>query len=136
MARMHSIQIIPAHKKYSVRGPWLRRKVSALLRAERCPVPGLNIILTDSARLRSLNRRFRKKDRATDVLSFAFGEPEFLGEIYISLDRARSQARALGCAFPAELWRLVVHGLLHLLGHTHGRGAARRRMEKKELAYA
>jgi ssRNA-specific RNase YbeY (16S rRNA maturation enzyme) len=99
MARMHAIQIIPAHKKYSVKGPWLRRKVSALLRAERCPVSGLNIILTDSARLRSLNR-------------------------------------ALGCAFPAELWRLVVHGLLHLMGHTHRRGDTRRRMEKKELAYA
>ena len=135
MATMHPIQIIPAHKKHTVGVSRLRRKVAALLRSERRPRAGLNIILAGSARLRALNRRFRKKDCATDVLSFPFGEPGFLGEIYISLDKVHSQARAAGHAFSAELWRLVVHGFFHLLGHTHRRGADRLRMEKKELAH-
>ena len=79
------------------------------------------------AGLRSLNRRFRGEDRTTDVLSFA-GEGDYLGDIAISVPRARTQARAGGHSLEAELQLLVVHGVLHLLGHDHASPAQRRAM--------
>lgn len=66
-----------------------------------------------------MNRRFRERHAPTDVLAFDFEEEDFLGEVYISLDRAREQAKEYGVDEKEELRRLVVHGLLHLLGYNH-----------------
>ena len=84
--------------------------------------------------MRSLNRRYRGKDRTTDVLSFSFREGAFgglqhrmLGDIVISVPAARRQANAAGETFQSEMDRLLVHGLLHLLGYDHERGAAKAR---------
>ena len=98
-------------------------------------------MLTDDATIRTLNRDYRESDHATDVLSFPLAEPAsiadparavFLGEIYISLETARSQARAARRAFPREVAHLAIHGLLHLLGHDHRTRAERRRMAALE----
>lgn len=78
-------------------------------------------LLTTDAELRQLNREFRGKDYATDVLSFpagAAGGP-LLGDIAISLDHARVQARALGHTITEEVSVLLLHGVLHLLGMDH-----------------
>lgn len=79
--------------------------------------------------IRALNRDFRRRDRATDVLSFSAleGEPlpgteHFLGDIVVSLDTARRQAAEHGHSFDDEVAILVVHGLLHLLGYDHEDG--------------
>jgi probable rRNA maturation factor len=79
------------------------------------------VLITGDAELRRLNRDFRGKDYATDVLSFPAGPaPEAqLGEIAISLGRARSQAREFGHALEEEVRILMLHGVLHLLGHDH-----------------
>jgi probable rRNA maturation factor len=74
-----------------------------------------NCLVTTDEELRRLNKRFRKKDSATDVLSFP-GQP---GEIAISFDRAAEQATALGHSVDAELRILMLHGLLHLSGMDH-----------------
>ena len=88
-----------------------------------------------------MNRDYRDSDKATDVLSFPLAETEavadgaravFLGEIYVSLETARAQARAAGRPFPREVAHLVIHGLLHLLGHDHRTSAERRRMAALE----
>jgi probable rRNA maturation factor len=91
--------------------------------------------------MRALNRRYRGKDRTTDVLSFAlregpFGDvqPEMLGDIVISVPVAEKQARERGHSLSREIEHLLVHGLLHLLGYDHERGHAEaRRMRRKEL---
>lgn len=103
------------------------RKASSLLSKEGCR-SRVDVILADDRLLRRLNRRFRKKDRPTDVLSFNFNDPGFLGEIYISLDRVRIQSRRYGCPFNEEFQRLLIHGLFHLLGYNHG--SAMRKKEK------
>lgn len=72
-------------------------------------------LITTDAELRRLNREFRKKDYATDVLSFP-GSP---GEIAISFDRAAEQAAEMGHSVDAELRILMLHGLLHLSGMDH-----------------
>ncbi len=95
----------------------------------------LSILVVTDAAMRRLNRRWRSKDRATDVLSFPSAGPgPFLGDVVISLDMARRAAREEGRALGAELDRYLAHGLLHLLGHDHERPADARRMAAAEDA--
>jgi probable rRNA maturation factor len=82
----------------------------------------VNVLVTSNAELRSLNRRFRRHDKPTDVLSFP-GEPEaaraFAGDIAISAETASRNARALGHPLSSEIKILVLHGILHLRGYDH-----------------
>ena len=90
----------------------------------------LVVVISDDAALKDLNRRFRGVPHPTDVLAFsddtrgpfsggAAGFPRYLGDIVISLDRARAQAEAAGGTLSEELQLLTVHGVLHLLGYDH-----------------
>ena len=82
----------------------------------------VNVLLTSSAEMKSLNRRFRGKDKPTDVLSFP-AEPDaqkqVAGEIAISAEIASQNARALGHSPAEEVKILVLHGVLHLRGYDH-----------------
>jgi probable rRNA maturation factor len=82
----------------------------------------VNVLLTSSAEMKSLNRRFRGKDKPTDVLSFP-AEPntqkQLAGEIAISAEIATKNARALGHSPADEVKILVLHGILHLRGYDH-----------------
>ncbi len=73
------------------------------------------------AAMRRLNRTYRAKDRTTDVLSFPSGAAEngFLGDLIVSAPEARRQARATGSRFEKVVKKLLLHGLLHLLGYDH-----------------
>jgi probable rRNA maturation factor len=94
----------------------------------------LSIVLTDDAHIRALNRDFLGHDSPTDVLSFPAGEtdPEtgvpYLGDVVISVPRASAQARDAGHELEAEVQLLVVHGVLHLLGHDHRKAGEKDRM--------
>ncbi len=98
---------------------------------------GFVCLVTNDAKLRELNRDFLKHDYATDVLSFPSGEDSDLGQVAISLDRAREQAAEHGHTALDELKVLMLHGALHLAGHDHetDRGQMRRLETKwrKEL---
>lgn len=76
-------------------------------------------LITGDAEIRSLNRQFRAKDAATDVLSFPSGEKNPIGDIAISLARARAQAKEHGHSTEEEICILLLHGVLHLLGMDH-----------------
>ncbi len=82
----------------------------------------VNVLVTTSAEMKSLNRRFRGQDKPTDVLSFS-AEPstqnQFAGEIAISAEMASQNARALGHSPADEVKILVLHGVLHLRGYDH-----------------
>ncbi len=100
----------------------------------------VSVLLVGDKAMRSLNRRYRGKDRTTDVLSFPLREGRFsriqtlvLGDIVVSLPAAARQAKAAGEHYLAEIDRLLVHGYLHLLGYDHERSRAEaRRMEGRE----
>ena len=87
----------------------------------------LSIVIEDDAHLHELNKEFLDVDAPTDVLSFPSGEEEadpetgqvYLGDVIISYPRASEQANAAGHAVIDEMQLLVVHGVLHLLGHDH-----------------
>ncbi|MEK7315095.1 MAG: rRNA maturation RNase YbeY [Candidatus Eisenbacteria bacterium] len=105
------------------------------------PRATLSIVLADDDLVRALNRDYRDSDKPTDVLSFSFVAAEalvdpaarlFLGEIYLSVETARRQARAARRPFAREMAHLTVHGILHLVGHDHARAAERRRMQTEE----
>jgi probable rRNA maturation factor len=98
-----------------------------LRRAQReTRVPGeVNAFITSNQRMRSLNREFRGKDKPTDVLSFpaASASPKskqsLTGDIAISAEIARANAKSLGHSFDDEIRILLLHGLLHLAGYDH-----------------
>jgi probable rRNA maturation factor len=118
----------------------LRRAAQATLDQQRLKRHvELTIVITGNAQLRSLNRAFRDVDAPTDVLSFATDEqprPDtvYLGDVVISYTKAREQAHAGGHPLEAELQLLVVHGVLHLLGHDHYSAAEKNVMWKAQAA--
>jgi probable rRNA maturation factor len=95
----------------------------------------VNIILCDDFKQRELNRSYRRLDRVTDVLSFVWSEPNFLGEIYIAEHQVKRQAPLYGNSYYRELKRVLVHGLLHLCGYDHHSKAERKIMREKEHFY-
>ncbi|MCL5611584.1 MAG: rRNA maturation RNase YbeY [Chloroflexi bacterium] len=111
----------------------IERAASAAL-AHQSGDGDITIVLTDDAQLRQLNRDYLRIDEPTDVLSFPASEidPEtgvrYLGDILLSLPRAESQARAAHHPLQAEAQLLVVHGVLHLLGHDHATAEKKSRM--------
>ncbi len=90
---------------------------------------GATLRIVSDRKIRELNRRFRDRDRATDVLAFpadpvpaeflAGGEPEYLGDLVVSAETAARQAREAGVGLDDEIRVLAVHGYLHLLGYDH-----------------
>jgi probable rRNA maturation factor len=86
----------------------------------------LSIALVSDAEIKRLNKLYRNKNKPTDVLSFPIGEKVedwlILGDIVISVDTAKRQAKEFGHSLEEELKRLLVHGLVHLLGYDHELG--------------
>jgi probable rRNA maturation factor len=103
---------------------------------------GLSLTLVGDRAIRALNREYRGKDRATDVLSFSLEEPArrpaecLLGDVVISVETARRQAQDYDATLQREIYRLLIHGLLHLMGHDHVAAAQRRVMQKEERRLA
>jgi len=112
------------------------RLLRSLIRRYRVRRPSVTLVFVGDAAIRRLNRVYRKKDKATDVLSFPLMEkgPDgdlHMGDIIISVPRAAAQAGELGHSLDQELRYLTAHGFLHLLGFEHSRGHEE---EEKKLA--
>ena len=118
----------------SVPGTSLETAAAEALRGAGSADADLTIALTDDAHIQTLNRDYLGHDSPTDVLSFPAGErdPEtgalYLGDVVISVPRASAQAGEAGHSLEAEVQLLVVHGVLHLLGHDHAEAEDKERM--------
>lgn len=123
----------------------LRRSCAAVLSLEEFGAPAeVNIMIVDNEQIHEMNRNFRDIDRATDVLSFPLGEngeydtnPEtglkMLGDIVISAERAKEQAKEFDHRLQREMAYLTAHSMLHLLGYDHENGGIEQvRMREKE----
>lgn len=126
LERPYSARVQPAR---------LRAAARVALQHQAAPAPSeVTIALTGDEALRRLNREFLGHDEVTDVLSFPSGETDldsgarYLGDIAIAYPQARAQAARGGHPVWAELQLLVVHGVLHLLGHDHAAPEERARM--------
>ena len=123
----------------------VRRAAAAVLRAE-ATLPGrveLGVVLADDAFVRTLNRDYRGQDRATDVLSFPVHEPPrldpppsemplMLGDVVLARETVQRDSASAGVGLADRVSHLVVHGVLHLLGHDHDEPNAERRMRALE----
>jgi probable rRNA maturation factor len=134
------IRIKNNQKKQKLAAVKLKAQLTKLLKKLNLPDAELSVLFVGDRAMQTLNRQYRGKDRTTDVLSFSLREgrfggvqPDMLGDIVISVPTARSQALAAGLPLQQELERLLVHGLLHLVGYDHERCAAdARAMQLKE----
>lgn len=112
----------------------LKKIGGAVLRKERKHNLDLSVVLLKEAKMRELNRIYRGKDEATNVLSFP--EEELgLGELVLCPAQIRKDAAKYGITFTAELTRIFIHGLLHLAGYDHAKDADFKKMSQKEKEY-
>ena len=120
----------------TVRWPLPRRLAEQVARAvllgEGARAASLSLAFVGPRRMRSLNKAYFGKDRPTDVIAFGFGAPghrgtgaPVIGDVYICPHVAVRNARRYAVSTRQELVRLVIHGVLHVLGHDHPDGAAR-----------
>ena len=121
------IVILNRQKRRRVRTRAFERLLAELAARYRLAAPEVSLSFVGERAIRTLNRRFMKKDRATDVLSFPLGEkgPDgrfYLGDIVIAVPVAFRQARSKGHSLDRELRLLAIHGFLHLLGFDHFAG--------------
>lgn len=113
--------------------PLLRRTVNLILaHVLESAKPEVSILLLDDSGMAKLNHQYRGRNGPTDVLSFPMYteeelrdvQPELLGDVVISVETAARQAARAGCPLWEEMSRLLVHGVLHLLGFDHERSAS------------
>ena len=117
---------------------WLQKKVNSILRSTGVKRIDFDLTLLGDRAIRTLNRQFRKKDKATDVLSFPLHEKKvarkgsiFLGDVVVSIPVTRRQAKEHGVSFEQELLFLIIHGVLHLLGYDHEKTESEARVMQK-----
>jgi len=124
------------NKKFRFNSPSLKRLAERILEKEKTKA-AVNLIFVNDSYMKKLNSKFRGKNKTTDVLSFPLesdlkGDSPFLGEVYVSSEQAKRQAREYQVSFQKELQRLVAHGVLHLLGYDHKTKKEASEMKKKE----
>ncbi len=98
---------------------WLERWVKALGRLLKIRGRELVIVFVNSREMRRMNKQYRGKDYATDVLSFHPVEKTSVGELVLCLPVIRAQSKRTGLSERGELGYMIVHGVLHLMGHDH-----------------
>ncbi len=147
---MEKIRVIISNRQKQVKIPTglrmlIRRCCHAVLQMEGFTDPAeISVSFVDNEQIREMNRQYRDKDSATDVLSFPMGEngqydvnhetgAKILGDIVLSVPRAMEQAQTYGHSLEREVGYLTAHSMLHLLGYDHEKGGLDRvRMREKE----
>ena len=119
------VEIINSQRRRRLNRKKIRILVERLADRYGLEEPGIAVAFVGERRMRTLNRTFRGKDKATDVLSFPVGRkgPDggfCLGDIVVAVPVAERQARRLGHDLEREIETLIVHGFLHLTGRHHG----------------
>jgi probable rRNA maturation factor len=135
---MIRVQSFNDHPGRRIRHADVRRTVAAVVRKEGRRHADLRLIFTTDARMRTLNTRWLGHRSTTDVLSFPFDDrpAEVLeGEVYVNLDQARRQAATERVSDRNEISRLVIHGVLHLIGYDDTSPAKKKIMTGKEDEY-
>ena len=145
----NKIRVVITNKQKAVKIPTgirmlVRRCCNAVLKLEKFAGPAeISVTFVDNAQIKELNKQYRDKDIETDVLSFPMGEngvydkdietgAQILGDVVISMEKARDQAELYGHSFQREVGYLTAHSVLHLLGYDHIDNMERVRMREKE----
>jgi probable rRNA maturation factor len=119
-ARRLTIEVVTSG---ATRAPGLSRWLASVAPARARGA--ITVAIVRDGRVQQLNRRYRRRNVPTDVLSFPSDEPGYLGDVVIAAGVARRQAKTAGHSLQHELRILALHGLLHLLGYDHQRDGGR-----------
>lgn len=112
-----------------------------ILSVSGCPDAQLSVLLVNDRQIQVINRDYLQRDKSTNVISFPMQEgegagvhPDLLGDVVISVETAQRDAGEAGRSLESELYFLLLHGILHLLGYDHERGTQEdaERMEARE----
>lgn len=153
-SRTWKIHLSVESRKLGIPSAWIKKLLKEVLHHVEADIAipevcEIHLALTDDARIRVLNREHRRKDKATDVLSFPQFHPKeisgrskrkveapgsYLGDLVISTETTLKQSKEFGVTKREELARLVVHGVLHLCGYDHEKvpAAEAQRMRRRE----
>jgi len=111
---------------YGFKEDYLDQLINNALSSLGIKEANFSIIFVNDKEIKKINKEYRKIDKPTDVITFALNDNlniklpyEILGDIYISIDRVKDQAKTYGHSQKRELSFLAIHGLLHLLGYSH-----------------
>lgn len=121
--------------------PWLpdrsslKKFIESIFKKEGYKLGSLNYIFCTDKRLLQINRDYLRHDYYTDIITFGLTQNPIEGEIYISIDRVKDNARQLGVSFKSELHRVIFHGALHLCGYGDKSKAESKLMRTKEDQY-
>jgi len=127
MVEINNLTAVQIDKKF------LEKVCQKVLESEKKENKDLSIALIGQEKIRELNKKYRKKNRATDILAFP---GDGLGEIVICLREVKKNAKKYKASFEKELARVLIHGLLHLLGYNHEKSEkAAQKMEEKQNYY-
>lgn len=117
----------------------IRRVIEKTMEYEEIEGLGVSVVLTDNPGIQALNRDYRNKDAVTDVLSFplydeeGYLDEEELGDIVLSLERAKAQAEEYGHSLEREVAFLTAHSMLHLIGYDHETGETEMFEKQEEI---
>ena len=127
------VKVVNLHRAYKVNRRLVERIAARILGYCKAPRDAeLEIVFLTDDKIRPLNRRYKREDRPTDVLSFGLNACPLLGDIFISIDSARKNSKIFKSDFKEEVTRYVIHGILHLMGYDDRTAKARARMERKQ----
>ena len=122
---MNKVDITKEIQDRTITKKFIKEVVNSILEELSQDNVEIGLILTDNNTIQALNKKWRNKDKPTDVLSFPINEkpPKYrykiLGDVVISLPFAKEQAEKIGLTYKEEVLRLTIHGILHLLGYDH-----------------
>lgn len=114
----------------------LKNFICSLFKKEKIALESINYIFCSDKKLLEINKTYLRHDFYTDIISFDLSPgPQKVAEIYISIDRVRENAKALGVSFKNELHRVIFHGALHICGYKDKNKKDRETMRAKENKY-
>lgn len=135
---MASINYFSQKPRFKLKNPvktsfWIKKTV----KSEGATLISLNYIFCTDEYLKEINIQFLDHKTYTDIITFNYNpsETEIEGEIYISIDRVRENAETYNTDFPTELNRVMIHGVLHLLGYNDKTKSEKKAMREKEDSY-
>ena len=114
----------------------LKKQIETVFRHEGKKLESINYIFCSDDELLKINQQFLQHDFFTDIITFDLSETQLIkGEVYVSIDRVRENARNLSVPLSTEMRRVIFHGALHLCGYKDKSSAQKKRMRNKEDYY-
>jgi probable rRNA maturation factor len=113
------------------------KTAQAVLSEENAAGAGINLVFVSPAEMKQINLNYRKKAKETDVIAFGYAAKKYgaEGDVFISLSKAAENAAEFGCTLKEETGRLIIHGVLHVLGYDHMNRKDEAEMTAKTLKY-